>query len=173
MRVKSWQRRRANLSTNRRRCQQIFGGRGQNGRLQVARAMCQVSSARFQASGLGSADNQTRYLKLYECGGKAVEGYRSPRRWRVHRWLPSCAKRLGLRQSAGAWPRAYHPPSTCYSLNRSVFKFQVSGLFFRSGGSFPVAGCRLKVAGCKSHVPGAKFQVSGLSLILASRRRAN
>ena len=35
--------------------------------------------------------------------GKAVEGYRSPRRWRNFRRLPNRAQRLGVRQSSGAW----------------------------------------------------------------------
>jgi hypothetical protein len=30
---------------------------------------------------------------------KAVEGHRSPRRWRVFQWPPNLAQRLGLRQS--------------------------------------------------------------------------
>jgi hypothetical protein len=35
---------------------------------------------------------------------KAVEGHRSPRRWRVFQWLPNLAKRLGVRQPSGAFP---------------------------------------------------------------------
>jgi DNA topoisomerase-1 len=34
---------------------------------------------------------------------KAVEGHRTPRRWRVFQWLPDCAKRPGVRQSSGAF----------------------------------------------------------------------
>jgi hypothetical protein len=49
--------------------------------------------------------------KLYGVRGKAVEGYRSPRRWRETRRHTNRAKRLGVRQSSGAlgrragWPR--------------------------------------------------------------------
>ena len=43
-------------------------------------------------------------------GGKAVEGHRTPRRWRVHRRPTDGAERLGVRQPSGAlgWT-LFHP----------------------------------------------------------------
>ena len=43
-------------------------------------------------------------------GGKAVEDYRTPRRWRVHRRPTDGAERLGVRQPSGALGRTlFHP----------------------------------------------------------------
>ena len=54
----------------------------------------------FERAG-GKAARMRRWGGLIR-GGKAAEGRRTPRRWRVNRWLPNHAKRLGVRQSSGA-----------------------------------------------------------------------
>src|ERR1035437_9904266 len=57
----------------------------------------------FERAG-GKAARMRRWGGLIR-GGKAAEGRRTPRRWRVNRWLPNHAKRLGVRQSSGALGR--------------------------------------------------------------------
>jgi hypothetical protein len=54
----------------------------------------------FERAG-GKAARMRRWGVLIR-GGKAAEGRRTPRRWRVDRWFPNHAKRLGMRQSSGA-----------------------------------------------------------------------
>src|ERR1035437_6954514 len=54
----------------------------------------------FERAG-GKAARMRRWGGLIR-GGKAAEGRRTPRRWRVNRWVPKQAKRLGARQSSGA-----------------------------------------------------------------------
>jgi hypothetical protein len=57
----------------------------------------------FERAG-GKAARMRRWGVLIR-GGKAAEGRRTPRRWRVDRWFPNHAKRLGVRQSSGALGR--------------------------------------------------------------------
>ncbi len=45
---------------------------------------------------------ELKFEQLFVLRGKAVGGYRTPRRWRVKRCPPNLAKRLGLRQPSGA-----------------------------------------------------------------------
>ena len=40
-------------------------------------------------------------------GGRAVEGYRTPGRWRVHRQCPNRAERPGVRRPSGAWENGF------------------------------------------------------------------
>jgi len=48
-----------------------------------------------------------------KCGMKAVEGHRSPGRWRVAGRLRNCAKRLGVRQPSGALDAARETGESC------------------------------------------------------------
>jgi uncharacterized phage infection (PIP) family protein YhgE len=57
-----------------------------------------AKNATFTGFGGSNGQNQTVLVR----DGKAVEGHRSPRRWRVGRWRTNCAKRLGVRQPSGA-----------------------------------------------------------------------
>ena len=50
--------------------------------------------------GFGGSNGQNETVLVRD--GRAVEGHRSPRRWRVGRWRTNCAKRLGVRQPSGA-----------------------------------------------------------------------
>ena len=47
-------------------------------------------------------------------GGRAVEGYRTPGRYRVHRQRPNRAERPEVRQPSGASPRADEENRTDY-----------------------------------------------------------